>query len=901
MAGKKDREKSKDELVTDLAELRRGIASLERAEGALKRAELAARASREYAENIVETVREPLLVLDSDLKVLSANRSFYDTFKVKQKETIGKLIYNLGNAQWDIPRLRTLLQDILLKDGQVDDFTVDYIFPDIGHKIMMLNARRIPHAETGSGLILLAMEDFTERQRVEDELKDSEERFRRLFETAQDGLLLLDKQSGSIVNANPAIIKLLGYSGGELIGKKFQDVGILQGIHDFNKINQELLEHGFVDYDDVLIETREGDCVDAEIHLVDRARFIQCNVRDITERKKLVSDLKQFRDLTDQSSDSIFVIDPDTGRFLDVNAGACRNLGYGREEFLKLKIFDIQAEILDASWRAHVDETRYKHHLVMEGSNRRKDGTTFPIEVNVSYVPGDIKDYMVAVVRDITERKEAQKTLIKSIEKYKDLFDSTLDGIYQVDADGIFILMNPAGARIFGYERPDEIIGRNALEYWRDPKDREAFRAELKIKNAVSAYPMRAKKKNGEPIELASSSRMIRDGNGNFLGIEGILRDITERKRAEERIQRQVQKFSALHSIDLTISSSLDIHLTLTIFIDHVVKQLGVDAANVLLLNPHSQILEYAASRGFRTAALKHSHLRLGEGYAGIAALQNRIVSVPNLNADNAAFTLLRFLEGEDFITYYGVPLVAKGHVKGVLEILHRSPLEPDEEWSEFLEALALQAAIAIDNSSLFHDLDRSNMDLSLAYDSTLEGWSRALDYRDKETEGHSQRVTEMTLSIARDLGMTEEEIVHVRRGALLHDIGKMGIPDSILLKPGPLTEEEWKIMRLHPVYCYELLHPIAYLRPALDIPCCHHEKWDGSGYPRGLRGEQIPLSARIFAAVDVWDALRSDRPYRPAWSKEKAKEYILSLSGIQFDPKVVEAFMRAVAARKDL
>jgi HD-GYP domain-containing protein (c-di-GMP phosphodiesterase class II) len=330
------------------------------------------------------------------------------------------------------------------------------------------------------------------------------------------------------------------------------------------------------------------------------------------------------------------------------------------------------------------------------------------------------------------------------------------------------------------------------------------------------------------------------------------------------------------------------------------VSQLNVDAVNVLLLNSRSNLLEYAASRGFRRSALKHSRLRLGEGYAGMSALTNRIVSIPDLTREGTEFKRLKLLEGEDFITYYGVPLVAKGHVTGVLEIFQRSPLEPDEEWFEFLDALTLQAAIAIDNNSLFYDLERSTMDLTLAYDSTIEGWSRALDYRDKETEGHSQRVTELTLRIAREMGVNEEELVQVRRGALLHDIGKMGIPDSILLKAGALTDEEWKIMRLHPVYSHELLHPIAYLRPSLDIPYCHHEKWDGSGYPRGLKGEQIPLSARIFSVVDVWDALRSDRPYRPAWTEEKTIEYIRSLSDIQFDPKLVEAFLRTIAEKKD-
>ncbi len=170
---------------------------------------------------------------------------------------------------------------------------------------------------------------------------------------------------------------------------------------------------------------------------------------------------------------------------------------------------------------------------------------------------------------------------------------------------------------------------------------------------------------------------------------------------------------------------------------------------------------------------------------------------------------------------------------------------------------------------------------------------AHALDLKDKETEGHSRRVTEMTISVARKMAMKNEDLAHVRRGALLHDIGKMGIPDGILLKPGKLTDEEWEIMRRHPSYAYEMLLPIAYLRPALDIPCCHHEKWDGSGYPRGLKAEQIPLAARIFAVVDVYDALTSDRPYRPGWTKEQALKHIREQRGRHFDPRVVEIFLQ--------
>jgi len=259
-------------------------------------------------------------------------------------------------------------------------------------------------------------------------------------------------------------------------------------------------------------------------------------------------------------------------------------------------------------------------------------------------------------------------------------------------------------------------------------------------------------------------------------------------------------------------------------------------------------------------------------------------------------FVRAPLLVHEGFVTYYGMPLVAKEHVVGVLEIFHRSPHIPEPEWTEFLESLAGQAAIAVEIARLISDLRQANLELSMAYDATLEGWVRALDLRDNETENHTRRVTEMTLDMAQTFGMTTEQLVHIRRGALLHDIGKIAVPDSILLKEGKLTEEEWVIMRQHPVHAYEFLYPIDYLRPALDIPAYHHEKWDGSGYPHGLKGEQIPMAARIFAVVDVWDALTSDRPYRKAWSREKVLRYVQEGSGKHFDPQVVEMFVKSSA-----
>jgi HD-GYP domain-containing protein (c-di-GMP phosphodiesterase class II)/uncharacterized protein YigA (DUF484 family) len=369
-----------------------------------------------------------------------------------------------------------------------------------------------------------------------------------------------------------------------------------------------------------------------------------------------------------------------------------------------------------------------------------------------------------------------------------------------------------------------------------------------------------------------------------------------ENARLFEDANRRLERLQVLRNIDITITASLDLRVTLHAFLDQVTSRLRVDAADILLLNRRAQTLVYAAGRGFRTRALQHTQLRVGEGHAGLAALERRIINILDLRQAAGDLSRAPLLSSEGFVAYYGVPLVTKGQVEGVLEIYHRSPLSSDPEWLDFLESLAGQAAIAIDNATLFENLQRSNLELSLAYDTTLEGWSRALELRDQETKGHTVRVTELTLQLARTWGtFTEEALVHLRRGVLLHDIGKMGIPDGILLKPGPLTDEEWVIMRQHPVYAHEMLAPIAFLRPALDIPYCHHEKWDGTGYPRGLKGEEIPLAARFFAVVDVWDALRSDRPYRAAWPAAKVCEHLRALSGAHFDPQVVELFLKII------
>jgi putative nucleotidyltransferase with HDIG domain len=401
-------------------------------------------------------------------------------------------------------------------------------------------------------------------------------------------------------------------------------------------------------------------------------------------------------------------------------------------------------------------------------------------------------------------------------------------------------------------------------------------------------------RRDGTTVWISEGSKVVRDDSANVKLFEGTALDITERKQAEFSLQRQLRRLSAVSEIDRAVASSLDLRLSLSVLLTHVRAQLEVDAACVLTLDPVTHVLSFSSGSGFRTEALRYTKLPLGQGYAGKAAMEREIVHVENLRRRETDFLRSPTFAAEDFDSYWGVPLIATGTVRGVLEVFHRTPLERDDGWLAFLRTLAGQAAIAIDHASMFEDLQRSSNEMVMAYDAAIQGWSNAMDLRDRMTEGHTQRVADMAVNLATAMGLGADELMHLRRGALLHDIGKMGVPDAILFKPGKLTDDEWVVMKKHPELAYAMLAPIRQLREALEIPWCHHEKWDGSGYPRALKGEQIPLAARIFAIVDVWDALTSDRPYRTAWSVRKALDYIRDQAGTHFDPAVVKVCLES-------
>jgi PAS domain S-box-containing protein len=514
----------------------------------------------------------------------------------------------------------------------------------------------------------------------------------------------------------------------------------------------------------------------------------------------------------------------------------------------------------------------------------------------------DLKSALKNARRSADTIRANEEALRESEAKYRTLVERIPAIIYTAAVD-------ESKTRLYVSPQVERILGFTQAEYLADPElwselihadDRQRILGEAEYFYAtgepfISEY--RTFTRDGRTLWLHDEAVMLRDVTGKFQFIQGVRMDITERKLAEEKIKTPLAQLASLRAIDAAIMSTHDLRMIFYILLSQTVAKLQVHAARILLFNTSERTLEFGAAQGFRTAGIEKAHVHLGEEIAGRAALEGTLIDGHRLKKEFFTATAPVFAE-EGFTCFYAVPLISKGKVKGVLEVFEREHLHHDRGWVDFLNSLAGQAAIAIDSVSLFNDLQRSNADLSLAYESTLEGWSAALDLRDRATEGHTQRVAKLTEQIAISMGIAGNELLNIRRGALLHDIGKVGVPDRILHKRGPLTKNEWQTMRRHPQFAYDMLSPIAYLHDALDIPFCHHEKWDGSGYPRGLKRGEIPLAARIFAVVDVYDALTSDRPYRKGWPRRKTLKYIRDQAGIHFDPQVVELFMHQMETK---
>lgn len=618
---------------------------------------------------------------------------------------------------------------------------------------------------------------------------------------------------------------------------------------------------------------------------------------DMTVRRHLEESEARLRSLVQNSSDIISVVD-EQGEVIFQTDAVSRLLGWntadedaGWYRVHEEDMPNLRTALAQARTRPGAEASFVYRCLHADGSWRWLESTA----VNRQEDPAI--GGVVIHTRDVTASRLAEERLRAETEFTNQIIDSLPGLFYAVEPSGKVVRANRAFATTLGYE-VDGLDYKHPYDLFvEEDREKVAAAAARVFQQGSASIEASFRTAAGRTVPYSLTGMLIETSTGPLIVGTGldISEQIASRQRIEElnrELHHRLGHITALREIDNAIVGSLDRSGLLDRILHQIGDRLRVDAASVLLYDEKVGRLRTGASIGLAQVTRENTDLALGEDLAGRAGLERRTVVATGRDRVANELSPARGLAQEGFEAYIATPLVAKGQLLGVLEVFSREEMERSDDWRDVLAALATQSALALENTNLVESLQRSNSEILAAYERTIEGWSRALDLRDEETEGHSRRVTEQTVRLAERLGIPDEDLVHIRRGALLHDIGKMGVPDHVLRKPGPLTDAEWELMKQHPDFAYELLLPIEFLRPALDIPYAHHERWNGTGYPRGLEGEAIPLSARIFAVVDVYDALTSDRPYRPAWERSRALAYLRDNTGILFDPAVVDEFL---------
>ncbi len=775
-----------------------------------------------------------------------------------------------------------------------------------------------------------------ERRQAEQSLRASEEKYRALAENIPNVVYQCKNDSRyTFIYLNNAVERLTGYSKSDFIeeGLSFFDLYHPDDIKNMptpkeNNI-REINHNPFHVTYRIRHKSGEWRWVDewgtGVVGPSGKVEYLEGIMADISERKlaeqTLLESEERYRQLVNLSPDAIGI--HKQGIIVYANPAMLHISGSKHAEDLvgKPVLEFIHQDFHEIIQKRIIGELGDNVDTFVEEKFIKLDGSL--VDVEVAAVPYEYQGqrYTQVIARDITQRKQHERereaiisvsAALRQAGTKTGILNIILDQLVSLfEVDGAMLVMPNAQTDGFINEMGRGVVGErmtglvipagkgvcswvtaNKTAYLNNHADQDPlfYRPELLgNSHCVACTPLLAQEQVIGALWLARQMDFVEQDIRLLTAIADIAANAIHRVMLHEQTELQLHHLIALHQIDVAISSNFDSDLTLNVILHNVKNELEMDAVDILLISPVTHTLDFVAGLGFRTRGIEQSHVKLADGFAGTAAQEYRTVSCPDLKLARGTFSRSSLLADEEFVAHFATPLVVKGQVKGVLELFHRKAFEPESDWVDYFEMLATQAAIAIESASLFENLQRSNSELILAYDATIEGWSRALDLRDKETEGHTQRVTDMALALADKVGISEVEKQHLWRGSLLHDIGKMGVPDSILLKPGPLSEAEKQIMRQHPLYAYQMLSPIAYLKPALEISYCHHEKWDGSGYPRGLKGEEIPLSARLFAVVDVFDALTSDRPYRSAWPRDDVYGYIQEQSGKHFDPQIVK------------
>ena len=690
--------------------------------------------SREFSDSVIDTIREPLIALDQDLRVVSVSRSFYEFFKVKPEETMRQLIYDLGNKQWDIPKLRELLEDVLPKKETFDNYEVEHDFPTIGKRIMLLNARQIKRALGKEHIILLAIEDVTERRLIEDKLQ-----LAAIVEFSKDAIIgkSLD---GIITSWNQGAEEIYGYTKSEIIGKSISVLVPPDMPNELTDILSKIKLGEAIESYETVRQRKDGQYIyvfltvsavyDAEGRILGASTI----ARDITERKRMETLLKesetQYRLLFENANDGIVLIEKNEGKIANINPSVEKMLGYSARESIGNKLQDVGLIIDNGDFQITMKALnkkgllRYNDIPVKTKSGKQIYTDTYLV---------DKAKFAQCNIRDITEKKLAEEELKESERKYRLLAENVNDVIFVLDMNLNYTYISPSVKILRGYEQ-EEAFKRTPADTL-TPSSMDLFLSTLaeimemeksghREINLSRTLQLEMKRKDGTTVWTEVKASFIRDENQRLVGIMGVTRDITERRQAEEKL-----------------------HQTL----DRLTKAVGA----------------------------------------------------------------------------------------------------------------------------------------------TIQVLVSAVESRDPYTAGHQLRVADLALTIATEMGLPQDKIEGIRMAGSIHDIGKLSIPAEILSKPTKLTAIEFALIKEHPRSGYEMLKDVESPWPLAQIVYQHHERMDGSGYPRNLKGDEIIMEARIMAVADVVEAMASHRPYRPGLGIDAALAEIEKNKGTHYDNTVADACLK--------
>ncbi len=620
--------------------------------------------------------------------------------------------------------------------------------------------------------------------------------------------------------------------------------------------------------------------------------------------------------IVENMKDPVIVLDS-KNRVVDMNQAALKILGKNHAQVVGRPSSEVFAR-----WPVIVSEWEYLDVEQREISIR-EGGDTFFFDINISSIYSNRRQLIgrIIVARDVTKYKtlesgyrmlseeleqrvqERTEELRKSAERYRAVVENQTEFIVRWKPDGTRTFVNEAYCRYWGLTA-DQALSSHVMSHLAK-EDRHAVEEKISrlTSGAISSETEihRVVRPDGSIGWQEWTDQAILDEFGQVVEFQSVGRDITERKLAEDSVRNQLA-FDELMTSLLTRFATCsydEVDASIESGLKEIAEFMGADSADILILSEDKTLWNIShqwRAPNLSSALYPTQIIPVGKLiWSEYKLLRGEAIKINTLDDyPPKAMMDRQFSEAEGVKSLVSVPIQGLEKLTyGCIDLLSYTR---HITWSD-----RDVAHLKMIGDSIANLLERKRAEESLAeaYETTLEGWAKALELRDKETEGHSRRVTETTLVVARAMGFDEEELIHIRHGTILHDIGKMAIPDDILRKPGPLTDSERQIVMHHPKVAYDLLVRIPHLKKALEIPYLHHEKWDGTGYPRGLKRDEIPLSARIFAVVDVWDALSSNRPYREAWPKEKVSQYINAESGKHFDPKVVTVFLQLLEQGK--